>query len=439
MITIRLSHSATEDGAADDLVAWRAGRPLQRGELRRQIAGVAHRYTEIRAAALVCEDSFTFLAGFFGLLHAGARVVLPLSTEKGVLATLSDSFDTVLTDTDIQAAADHGGNAVLPLDPEARQIDFFTSGSTGAPKRIPKSLAMFAREAALLEEAFGAEIPPGQVFATVPHQHMFGLPFKLMWPLASGRPFVAETYGLWEPLLADLTAGAMLISSPAHLNRIAGLEPLAAAHRPARIFTAGAPLPLASSLQAEEILGVRPTEIFGSSETGAFATRTQTTGVEPWRLLPGVAIRCDETGKLAVSTPVVGTEWIEMADVVVPVEGGFQYRGRADRIVKVEGKRVNLINVEDALRTLPRIQTAAVVALQNPLRIGAAVTLSNAGQEDLRRLGAFRLGRALRQDLHGRIDPAGLPRQWRFVEALPTHVLGKRRDSDIVALFEAPR
>jgi acyl-coenzyme A synthetase/AMP-(fatty) acid ligase len=439
MIVHRLDRLMTDARAAEDVVAWRGGEALRFGGFRRLAQGVAARFAGRSAAALVCEDSYAFIAGFFGLLHAGVRVVLPSSAEKAVLDTIRDHFETVVDERAI-AAAQAGGDTPLPeLEAERGAIDFFTSGSTGAPKRIVKSLAMFERETAMLEQAFGAGLAGARHFATVPHQHMFGLPFKLMWPLAAGRPFVAETHGLWETLLADLSGGAVIVSSPAHLNRLTGLEPIAADRRPRRIFSAGAPLPLSSSRDAEAILGCRPTEIFGSSETGAFATRQQTADDEPWRLLPGIAIRHDDEGRMSVLTPVVGPDWIGMSDLIAPTDGGFCYRGRADRIVKVEGKRICLITVEDALVKLALVEAAAVIVLKDPLRIAAAVVTSKEGSAVLAELGAFRFGRQLRKTLKSAIDPAGLPRQWRFVPALPSHVMGKRRDGDIARLFEEPR
>lgn len=64
--------------------------------------------------------------------------------------------------------------------------------------------------------------------------------------------------------------------------------------------------------------------------------------------------------------------------------------------------------------------------------------LTRAGVEKLAALGAFRFGRMLRRELAAKQEPAGLPRQWRFVERLPTKALGKLHHLELAALFEPP-
>jgi acyl-coenzyme A synthetase/AMP-(fatty) acid ligase len=388
-----------------------------------------------KRAALLTKDSYSFALGLYGLMHGGCEVVLPPNRQPGTLETMRGSFDLLVEDSLLRNAG-RRNESLEPLDAESCSLAFFTSGSTGAPKRIAKTLAMFEREAQTLDDVWGHD-GGGMVFATVPHQHVYGLSFKIMWPLAAGRPFRAETSEIWEALLAVLTPDATIVSSPAHLARMAGLTPLTPDRRPVRIFSAGAPLAHEAALQAERVLGVRPTEVFGSTETGAIATRQQKEDDEPWQLLPGLAMRCGEEGRLNLLSPYVGKDWIETADLVAPVAGGFRWLGRADRVVKIEGRRVNLSAVERALVDLPWVAGAAVALLPgDPGRLAAAIVPSAEGQERLAALGKFRFGRLLRTGLADRLDPAGAPRHWRFVEALPSAELGKQRDGDVLRLFE---
>jgi hypothetical protein len=64
---------------------------------------------------------------------------------------------------------------------------------------------------------------------------------------------------------------------------------------------------------------------------------------------------------------------------------------------------------------------------------------SDEGRARLAALGKFRFGRLLRAGLADKLEPASTPRLWRFVEALPSAELGKRRDGDILKLFEDAR
>jgi acyl-coenzyme A synthetase/AMP-(fatty) acid ligase len=154
-------------------------------------------------------------------------------------------------------------------------------------------------------------------------------------------------------------------------------------------------------------------------------------------LLPGAEIRLDAAGRMAVRSPYVDG-WQQTEDLVERVADGFRFLGRADRIVKVEGKRVDLLAIEAALMGLPWVEAAAVVAMPGlPTRLGGLLVLTVAGHERLRASGPFQFGRLLRRALSAQMEPAGLPRVWRFADALPARALGKRHDAAIVSLFEA--
>jgi acyl-coenzyme A synthetase/AMP-(fatty) acid ligase len=421
-------------------VAFKNGEAISYARFAAEAASLAARARSAgwKRAALLTRDSYNFALGLFGLMHGGCELLLPPNHQPGTLEAMRGSFDILIEESLLRDI--RGQETCLdPLDAAACSLAFFTSGSTGASKRITKTLAMFDREAQTLHQIWHHD-GKGAVFATVPHQHVYGLSFKIMGPLAAGRPFHAEMHEIWEILLAALTPGAMIVSSPAHLARMAGLAAVSPDRRPSRIFSAGAPLPYDATLEAERVLGIRPTEIFGSTETGAIATRQQTSENEPWQLLPGLAMRCGEEGRLNLLSPFVGKDWIETADLVAPVAGGFHWLGRADRVVKIEGRRVSLGALENALMELPWIADAAVIGLPgNPVRLAAAVVPSTEGWERLAALGKFRFSRVLRMGLADKLEPAGVPRLWRFVEALPAAELGKRRDSDILMLFEDAR
>ena len=233
----------------------------------------------------------------------------------------------------------------------------------------------------------------------------------------------------------------VIVASPAHLGRLSGIAPLAPARRPRGVFSAGAPLSLAAARDAVAILGVCPTEIFGSTETGAIATRRQTGEDTAWQPLPGISVATDADGRLKLRSPFLGNDdWFETADLIEPAARGFHLRGRADRIVKIEGKRISLAEIEQALAHLPWAVAAAAVALPgDPVRLAVLVVPSEAGRARLAELGRFRFARLLRKAMTETQEPAGLPRLWRFADRLPGGDMGKRRDADLHALFGAGR
>lgn len=441
----RLFVSGREPGT---LMAVRDGIPLRFGGFA---ADVAHAAAAVRSAgvargAVLSADPYRFLVGLFGLMHGGATAVLPPDGMPGTLSSLRDRFDVLLCDEPpplsiANLLIEEGQDDAVPagpLDPERTTLEFFTSGSTGAAKRIVKPLAMLDREIATLDALWGTTTGRRPVVATVPHRHIFGLTFHLLWPLASGRPFTSHIDEMWETLLARGVADTVLVTSPAHLTRLSGIPSLPPDHGPVRIFTAGAPLRAAQAREAATVLGVLPTEIFGSTETGAIATRTQHSGEEPWTPLPTIQVRTGDSGCMVVQSPFGpdGAPFLSADRIETMPDGTFHFLGRTDRIAKIEGKRVSLVRLEAELAALPWVDDVAAVVLSgSPERLAAAVVLTAEGLVRLDSLGAFRLGRDLRRQLSRRLEPAWLPKSWRFVEALPQGAMGKRRDADIRALF----
>jgi acyl-coenzyme A synthetase/AMP-(fatty) acid ligase len=437
--------------SASHPVALRGRQTITLGQLRAETAHNAKLIAGCgaRRALLVCEDSYWFVVGLLALTHIGVEIVLPPNTQSGTLRMIGECFDLLVTDIDrpeierrfiLEPSDDHV--SPMTVDVGRSRVDFFTSGSTGQMKRVEKTVALLEREAAVLESVWGERLGDARVFGTVSHQHIFGLTFKLLWPLLAGRCFSTTTHGAWEALLVDLTSGAAIISSPAHLTRLGGLQPLPGSMRPALIFTAGAPLPVEAAAETEEVFGIAPIEIFGSTETGAVAWREISTEASPWQPLPGIAITSHGEGLLRIRSPfVAGDGWCDLADrVALMADGRFCFEGRADKIVKIEGKRVSMQQLEHDLVKLPWIDAAAVAPVTTTRTfLGAVVVLSEAGRAQLASLGKFRFERMLRRDLATTHDAAVLPRRWRFVDRLPMDGMGKRRMSDVSALLETPR
>ena len=427
-------------------VALRGGAMITLGRLRADVAHNAQALGGARRALLVCDDSYSFVVGLLALLQVGADIVLPPNTQSGTLRVIGPSYDLLVSDA---ARPDVARTFVLEpsdarigpmtFDAERSRIDFFTSGSTGEMKRIEKTAALLEREAGVLDSLWGEQLADACVFGTVSHQHIFGLTFKVFWPLLAGRCFSSATHEVWETLLAELSPRAVIVSSPAHLTRLGGLQPLPGALRPRMILTAGAPLPLAAAAEAQETFGTAPTEIFGSTETGAAAWRKVVAEPALWQALPGIEVATREGGLLRLRSPFVGGDgWCDLADRVALTGGGcFRFEGRADTVLKIEGKRVSLQQLERDIANLRWIDAAAVAPVgRDRIFLGAVATLSEAGKAELAQLGKFRFERMLRRELGSTQDAAALPRRWRFVDRMPMDGMGKRRRRDIAALLE---
>ena len=428
-------------------IAFLAGHPMT---IARWRADIAHNAARLSAAgigrgALVCTEAYWFTVGLLALIASGARVVLPPNQQPGTLRDLQPEFDALVTDSISDPVINYfrlesgvDDRATRPCDFAQHAIGFFTSGSTGEIKLVPKTLRHFEREAAALEARFGAELGAVRVFGTVTHQHVFGMTFRLMWPLLAGRPFQSEFHVAWESLLDGLTPRAVIVSSPAQLSRLGGLTALLPAQQPSMVITAGAPLPQSAADEARAIFGCTPTEIYGSTEAGVIGWREGTAQPAAWRPFAGVEVQSGTDGILLLRSQHASTAgWCEQADrISMTGDGRFRLEGRVDRIVKIEGKRVSLQRLEQAVNALRWIEQAAVVTLgEDPIYLGVVAQLTAVGQTDLTLLGKFRFARMLRRELADCEDAAVLPRRWRFVEAIPLDGLGKRRLHDLRALF----
>jgi acyl-CoA synthetase (AMP-forming)/AMP-acid ligase II/3-hydroxymyristoyl/3-hydroxydecanoyl-(acyl carrier protein) dehydratase len=401
-----------------------------------------------RRGLLAARDTYWAAVGMLALFQAGAVVVMPPNALPATLSSLAGEWDCLVCDEETAGIADQhvlvaGCSAAAPLrslESEACVLELFTSGSSGEPKRVVKTLGQMEREAGIIESLLSPYLSTrGVVTGTVSHQHLYGLSFRLFWPLCSGRAFDPVVHEFWESLVHRGVGGGAVIASPAHLTRIPGTFAGSAGNRPGVIVSAGAPLPQAAALETQRLFAAPVFEIYGSTETGVIAWRLRENSGEAWRPIPGATVQQSADGRVLLASPLLaaGTRHEGNDRIELLPDGRFHLRERTDRIAKIEGKRVSLAEVERRLLDLPDVASASVVVLPGgePC-LAAAVVVTPAGARSLTETGAFRFGRSLRKQLGAFLEPASLPRRWRFVPALPSGPLGKVRAEDLVALFD---
>lgn len=394
-----------------------------------------------RDCALYVRDGFEFICVLFGAWQAGKTVWLAGDAQPGTCAKLRSRVALFIGDF-----AEHGtlhapdagpcfACSVLPQDFPALMV--FTSGSTGEPTAIPKTLRQLDAEVAALQAQWGSCVGAADVIASVPHQHFYGLLFKVLWPLCRAAVFEASSFDYPEEVCAGMArADTVWIASPALLRRLPGDLPWPKQQLRA-VFCSGGPLPLEAAQQCAQLLGQWPREVYGSSETGALAGRTQQHAPAYWQPMPGVGIaRAPHSGQLEVRAPWLADEgiWLMADRGEVHAEGGFSLLGRADRIVKVAEKRISLDALERALSALPEVREARLFQFPEG-RLGAVAVLAAAGVQSLATLGRSALIERLRASLMGEVERVAVPRRWRFVADFPRNALGKITDAALQALF----
>lgn len=442
--------------AAAHGVAATGGRTVTHADWVRSVQAwcAAFRQVQGTEVGLYFDDPLAFAAALWGAWHAGKTPVLASDLQPHTLAHLLPQVQACAGQLPGAIQPDESGALAVVLQPlslRAAQVVLFTSGSTGVPERIAKHLSQLDAEVHALQAVFGplARDAPGlRTLATVSHQHIYGLLFRVLWPLAAGRLLGMEFARYPEELVAQLSqpGPTLLISSPAMLGRLPEQLGWAAASQGLRgIFSSGGPLPPEASAHALALLGHSPTEVFGSSETGGIAWRRRAEQGDAWQPLPGVQVRLADSGCLSVRSGHLpdAEAWWETADRALPQDGGdggagFVLQGRADRIAKIAEKRISLTAMENALLASGWVAAARAVVLQaSPAaaRVGMVLALNGAGWQALQQQGRKQMGAALRTLLEPVVDRVALPRSWRYVAALPQNAQGKTTQHDLLDLF----
>ena len=393
-----------------------------------------------RDVALACEDGFEFSAALFGAWQAGAIPWMPADALPATLQRLRDdgvTFAGELPDG-LQAATGGGDIALQALDLDACTLVLFTSGSTGEPAAIRKSLRQLDAEVDALESAFGALLGDATVHGTVSHQHIYGLLFRILWPLSARRPFARARLAYTEQLTTLGPESVAVIASPAHLKRLPETQDWRALAQALRVvFSSGGALPVDAAGDVQRLWQQAPIEVFGSTETGGIAWRRADGSRAAWLPLPSVEWRL-QGDTLEVRSPhLPDMDWFATSDRAhASGDGRFQLLGRADRIVKIEERRISLDAIETRLRESEWLDEVRLLALPGPRVLLAAVAVpTSAGRELLDGEGRAAFVQRLRGWLAGHCDPIALPRRWRFLDAMPADARGKTSERALTALF----
>lgn len=325
----------------------------------------------------------------------------------------------------------------LPL-PDDALVYLRTSGSTGTPGVIRKTFAQLHAEALTLIDHWSLHRLPAIVIASVSHQHMYGLTFRIMVPLHAGLA-MDRVQARYPETLAEQTQTheqCIWITSPALLQRLPETLPWPALlPRLSRVVSAGGTL---SEDTRTRLLQTRwPLhEIYGSTETGVIATRHE----QPyWTPFAGVVMETDQESRLAVKSPWA-PQMQQTADVISRSGdgAGFTLLGRADRILKLEDKRISLARIEQTALTHPYVSD--IHCAPSPLggRLCAMVELSTEGIGTFRQHGRRKVIEAIAGLLRTAVDPLAIPRHWRLLAALPRNAQSKVTRQQVKDCFTRP-
>ena len=286
----------------------------------------------------------------------------------------------------------------LGLPPEsADALEQFTSGTTGPPKRVLRSHAQLANEAAAFAAATGTSAAD-RILAVVPLSHAHGLGNALLASLHAGATLVLQERFDRRAVLRALSRERITLfpTVPFIVSILAEtrmLEPIdLGALR--LCFSAGSALRRETWCKARERLGVDVRQLYGSTETGALALNLGDASAfeSVGRPLPGVELAVldeagaklppDAEGEVVARSaaaaewcvgplgkaPLAGADgWIRMGDLgSLDAQGRLALAGRKALVIHVAGRKVNPGEVESILLDHPKVRDAVVLGVRGP-------------------------------------------------------------------------
>jgi len=460
---IPLSNCLTTKRRATSPIAYHAGHYYDADQFYVTIKSWVNKLQSQPAQryALFTEDAYPFAVLLFALFHAGKEVWIPGNNRPGTALQLQQRGCQLIGDWDTTRAFDYclqsteySGLSLLPLDPAETRLVIFTSGSTGNPKPVVKQLIQFQLEVETLEKQWGKQLAHAAALATVSHQHIYGLLFRVLWPLSAGRCFHSDCYINPETLVKGAQdLAAYWVASPAHLKRLDHGSPWDGISSLRAVFSSGGALQHDVARQILACSGQPVIEIYGSSESGGIGWRLQgNESLTSWTLFEGMSLtqvdgrwqlhspylqipptpsfsKGEVTQTLLTSPPFgKGGQGGFLLDDQISLQddGRFMLHGRLDRIVKIEEKRVSLTEMEQHLMAIPWVAEAFTLMLTRHRDIvGAVIVLTDDGVQLLKTKGRKPLIKQLREALYQNFDAVVLPRKWLFLERMLMSAEGK--------------
>ncbi|HUN54333.1 MAG TPA: AMP-binding protein [Smithella sp.] len=373
-------------------------------------------------------------------LAGSCKLALPYSFSAHAMAEMYDAtgFNYAITDhpedmpagveiiTPLPAEIENTGTEFI-RDPDEPFLCLFTGGSTGKPRVWSKSPRNLFAEAFYLKEKFS--LSDKDLFvATVPPYHIYGLLFSVLVPFVAHARVLPDIYTFPQEIISitNKHKASALVSVPIHYRAMKVANLSLPSLRVA--FSSSGPLDHSDSLHFYKKTGLGITEIYGSTETGGIASRSISEHTDSWKAFDVVSWKLTGS-RLSVKSEFTSPEMGHASDgfcltgdeASEDKKKRFVLLGRTDGIVKVAGKRVDLLDVQNKIKTLPTVSDAVVMAF--PTKRGrenfiAAVVACDLTETRLKKL------------LMDTLEAYAVPRRVKIVSSIartPTGKIDRRR------------
>ena len=304
---------------------------------------------------------------------------------------------------------------------ENMNINFYTSGFTGFPKLIEKTLKQFEAEALKIIGEFGENLKDSIFAYSVPHYHSYGFVFDFLVPYILELKFLDNRINYLETLnnfeeYKEIT----FITNPAFLKRIdkSSLKIKSKWY----VFSSTGALDKETSDLCIETFNTDAIEIYGSTEGGGMAYRKKSEK-DLWTRLKIVKLKVNENGSLFCSSGYTGEGlWVHVGDVVdMKNENEFELLGREDSIVKIEVKRISVQQIDRQILQDKNFIDSYTIYCKSDKREYAASFIvlkdANANKDNMRKY--------IKGYLKDYFEKIVIPKKIYFIERIPRNELGK--------------
>jgi acyl-coenzyme A synthetase/AMP-(fatty) acid ligase len=434
-----------KEGDTQRVVAMHEGDVITAARFVAHVKQVAAWLPEASAAVNLCEDRYAFLVAFCAIAVRGQANLLPPSRARHAVEevmaacpgchAVGDQLMDPAPDCyhvlpPLVVAASASTSVDWPSIPATQNVVVgYTSGSTGTPRPNVKTWhslhASTIGNLRMLHQRVGERFA---VVATVPPQHIYGIEMSVLLPLLgdvqvhSGRPFFPADIAT---ALMQMPEPRVLVTTPVHLRAL--VESGVQLPSLAAMLSATAPMPSELAEQAERRFGAPLLEVFGSTETCAFASRRVTVDGR-WSLYHGVHLHPQPDGT-QIEAPQLDAS-VTLADIVTLHDEGrcFELCGRHADLLEIAGKRASLGDLTRRLLAIPGVTDGVVFQVDEADAMG------------VRRIAALVVAPTLDEHhildaLRTSIDSVFLPRPLRLVESLPRNETGKLPRAALLGLI----
>jgi long-chain acyl-CoA synthetase len=380
--------------------------------------------------ALVMRDGAPFVTSFFAATALGA-VVVPLNPQfkqaelsfcfrecgvravicdtdkasmcRGIVSGWDESVDVITADRDgIDALIDeHPPLPFAPVDPDGDAVFQYSAGSTGGPKRVPRTQRQLRDEADSLAATIGMT-SADVLLSTIPLFHSYGMGTCMLAAvrgaatlviLQEPHPFLLQRDHALSVLERERVT--ILPTVPFIVRLLAEAPGTADLSALRHCFSAANALPRQTFEAFARKFGMPVRQLYGCTEAGAVSANLDD---DPWgtagsvgRPLTGVEIEIldddgrpvedDHIGEIAIRSRAMTRGYAGLDELNrrafrdgyfrtgdrgrLDGDGRLYITGREKLLIDVKGDKVDPIEVEDVLAVHPRVREVVVVGVDS--------------------------------------------------------------------------